>query len=113
MLVLVLSDLSSINPLSKTQNERINVLLVKWLLSSGVSSHQVQGGRFNELTNSLISLGGAKRKYTIPTPRTIRQVSRNLSEEQEILIRSWLHKGCKTASLSVDGVCIYLYTFLY
>lgn len=95
------------------QREDTNTLLVKWLLATGVATNQINGDEsFKIFANALIALGGSKRNYSVPTANTIRQVSRKLSGEHEELIRSWLHRGCKTASLSVDGVLSLFFTYL-
>jgi hypothetical protein len=96
--------------LSAPKKNALDTALVQWLLESGLPFNLVRDPAFSEMLNVFLRTTAPSGEYTTPRERRLNSLCKKKSRDHTHKIQKWLKKGCASASISVDGMCIYLHS---
>lgn len=90
--------------------EHLDNVVVNWLTEEGIPFHIVRSVAFREMLTSFLKVSvRGTTTYTPPRERRLTGIARKKYGDQAARVKEWIAKGCKTASISVDGTsCIHL-----
>lgn len=84
--------------------EHLDNVVVNWLTEEGIPFHIVRSVAFREMLTSFLKVSvRGTTTYTPPRERRLTGIARKKYGDQAARVKEWIAKGCKTASISVDG----------